>query len=107
LLVVSEFELNDPWTPARAFQRNGTICRLSQAVIVAEAARISGTMNTVRQCLKRGIPLFAVEYDNMEDFAQGNAEAIRLGAQRLLKSRLSRRARLTELLEVIGKEKTA
>src|ERR1035441_684165 len=49
VLVVSEFELNDPWTPARAFQRNGTICRLSRAVIVAEAARISGTMNTVRQ----------------------------------------------------------
>src|ERR1035441_9077495 len=49
VLVVSEFELNDPWTPTRAFQRNGTICRLSRAVIVAEAARISGTMNTVRQ----------------------------------------------------------
>jgi DNA processing protein len=101
VLVVSEFELNDPWTPARAFQRNGTVIRLSRAVIVAEAARISGTMNTVRQCLKREIPLFAVEYDNMEDFAQGNAEAIRLGAQRLLKSRLSRRARLDDVLGLL------
>jgi DNA processing protein len=104
VLVVSEFELNDPWTPTRAFQRNGTICRLSRAVIVAEAALISGTMNTVRQCLKRGIPLFAVEYDNMEDFAQGNAEAIRLGAQRLLKSRLSRRARLDDVLGLALKD---
>ena len=100
-LVVSEFEDGATWSKENAFQRNGTVVRLSRAVIVAEAARISGTMNTVRQCLKRKIPLFAVEYDNMEDFAQGNAEAIRLGAQRLLKSRLSRRARLDDVLGLL------
>jgi DNA processing protein len=107
VLLVSEFEPSDVWTPAHAFQRNGTICRLSRAVIVAEAAKISGTMNTVRQCLKREIPLFAVVYDNMEDFAQGNAEAIRLGAQRLLKSRLSRRAKLGDLFRAIQMEGVA
>ena len=107
VLLVSEFEPNEVWTPAHAFQRNGTVCRLSQAVIVAEAAKISGTMNTVRQCLKREIPLFAVVYDNMEDFAQGNAEAIQLGAQRLLKSRLSRRAKLGDLFRAIQMEGVA
>ena len=103
-LVVSEFDDGATWSKEKAFQRNGTVIRLSRAVIVAEAARISGTMNTVRQCLKRRIPLFAVEYDNMEDFAQGNAEAIRLGAQRLLKSRLSRRARLDDVLGMVLRE---
>ena len=101
VLVVSEFEEGAPWSKENAFQRNGTVIRLSRAVIVAEAARISGTMNTVRQCLKREIPLFAVIYENMDDFAQGNAEAVRLGAQRLLKSRLSRRAKLGDLFQAI------
>jgi DNA processing protein len=100
-LVVSEFDELSSWSKENAFQRNGTVCRLSQAVIVAEAARISGTMNTVRQCLKRGIPLFAVVYDNMDDFAQGNSDAIQLGARRLFKSRLNRRAKLTPVLSAI------
>jgi DNA processing protein len=107
VLVVSEFEEDEPWAPQRAFQRNGTIVRLSRAVIVAEAALISGTMNTVRQCLKREIPLFAVIYENMDDFAQGNAEAVRLGANRLLKSRLSRRARLDPVFQAIQIEGAA
>jgi hypothetical protein len=48
-----------------------------------------------------------VVYDNMEDFAQGNAEAIQLGAQRLLKSRLSRRAKLGDLFRAIQMEGVA
>jgi DNA processing protein len=102
VLVVSEFEPDEAWTKEHAMQRNGTICRLSKAVIVAEARRISGTMNTVRLCLKRKLPLFAVVYDNMDDFAQGNAEAIQLGARRLFKSRLNRRAKLGPVFKVIG-----
>jgi predicted Rossmann fold nucleotide-binding protein DprA/Smf involved in DNA uptake len=83
-------------------QRNGTICRLSKAVIVAEARRISGTMNTVRLCLKRELPLFAVVYDNMDDFAQGNADTLHLGARRLFKSRINRRPKLDPVFKVIG-----
>jgi predicted Rossmann fold nucleotide-binding protein DprA/Smf involved in DNA uptake len=48
----------------QAFQRNGTICELSRAVIVAEAQRMSGAMNTVRQFLKKQVPLFVVTYEN-------------------------------------------
>src|ERR1035438_10768725 len=46
ILVVSEYPPDAAWTARQAFQRNGTICDLSQAIIVAEAQRISGTMNT-------------------------------------------------------------
>ena len=102
VLVVSEFNLDEAWSKENAFQRNGTVCRLSRAVIVAEAARISGTMNTVRHCLKQKLPLFAVVYDNMDDFAQGNTDAIQIGARRLFKSRINRRAKLEPVFEAVG-----
>ena len=81
VLVVSEYSPDAAWSVKQAMQRNGTICELSRAVIVAEAQRISGTMNTVRQCLKKEIPLFVVTYENMEDLAGGNALAIELGGR--------------------------
>ena len=37
----------------------------------------------------------------MDDIAQGNAEAIRLGARPLYKSRLSRQARLEPVLDLV------
>jgi len=101
VLVVSEYPPDAAWTARQAFQRNGTICDLSQAIIVAEAQRISGTMNTVRQCLKKQIPLFAVTYENMEDLAVGNALAIELGGRPLYKGRISQRAKIDPIMELL------
>ncbi len=101
VLVVSEYPPDAAWTAKQAFQRNGTICDLSRAVIVAEAQRISGTMNTVRQCLKKEIPLFVVAYDNMEDLAGGNALAIELGGRPIYKGRISQRAKIDPILELL------
>jgi DNA processing protein len=103
-LVVSQFPNGTPWSRDQAMQRNGTLCWLVKAVIVAEAQRISGTMNTVRRCLKLGLPLFAVYYDNMDNFAQGNKDAIDLGARPLYKSRLNQRAKMDPILELLGVE---
>jgi DNA processing protein len=100
-LVVSEYPPNAAWSVKQAMQRNGTICELSRAVIVAEAQRISGTMNTVRQCLKKEIPLFVVTYENMEDLAGGNALAIELGGRPLYKGRISQRAKIDPILELL------
>jgi hypothetical protein len=86
------------WTARQAFQRNGTICDLSLAVVVAEAQRISGTTNTVRQCLKKQIPLWVVTYENMEDLAGGNALAIDLCGRPLYKGRISQRAKIDPIL---------
>jgi predicted Rossmann fold nucleotide-binding protein DprA/Smf involved in DNA uptake len=85
----------------QAFQRNGTICELSRAVIVAEAQRMSGAMNTVRQFLKKQVPLFVVTYENMEDLAGGNALAIELGGRPLYKGRISQRAKIDPIMELL------
>ena len=106
-LVVSEYPPNATWSVKQAMQRNGTICDLSRAVIVAEAQRISGTMNTVRQCLKKEIPLFVVTYENMEDLAGGNALAINLGGRPLYKGRISQRARVDPIIDLLRVEMAA
>ena len=103
-LVVSEFLPNAPWSVKQAMLRNGTICDLSRAVIVAEAQRISGTMDTVRQCLKMNLPLFVVTYENMEDLAGGNALAIELGGRPLYKGRISQRAKIDPICDLLQVE---
>ena len=85
----------------QGFQRNGTICELSRAVIVAEAQRMSGAMNTVRQFLKKQVPLFVVTYENMEDLAGGNALAIEMGGRPLYKGRISQRAKIDPICELL------
>ena len=100
-LVVSEYPPNAAWSVKQAMQRNGTICDLSKAVIVAEAQRNSGTMNTVRRCLKMELPLFVVTYENMEDLAGGNALAIEMGGRPLYKGRISQRAKIDPIMELL------
>ena len=107
VLVLSEYPNGTPWRREQALERNGIICWLSRAVIVAEAARISGTMNTVRQCLQMGLPLFVVAYANMEDLAQGNLAAINLGGRPLYKSRLHSRANLRQVFGILGAREAA
>jgi hypothetical protein len=72
-------------------------------LIVAEAQRISGTMSTGRRCLNLGVPLFAVYYDNMENFV----DAIDLSARPLYKSRLHQRAKLDPILALLKSERAA
>jgi hypothetical protein len=85
----------------QAFQRNGTICELSRAVIVAEAQRMSGAMNTVRQFLKKQVPLFVVTYENMENLAGGNALATKLDGRPIYKGRISQHAKIDPILELL------
>ena len=71
---------------------------------MAEAQRISGTMNTVRQCLKMNLPLFVVTYENMEDLAGGNALAIELGGRPLYKGRISQRTKIDPICALLQME---
>lgn len=100
IAVVSEWPANACWTKQQALARNATICDLSQAVIVAQAKKISGTMNTGRTCLKQQKPLFA---SYMEEGADGNLELLAKGARPIYKSRLHNRANLDAVFEVMTK----
>ena len=62
---------------------------------------MSGAMNTVRQFLKKQIPLFVVAYENMENLAGGNALAIELGGRPIYKGRISQRAKIDPILELL------
>jgi len=64
-------------------------------------AAISGAMNTVRRFLKKQIPLFVVTCGNMEDLAGGNALAIELGGRPLYKGRISQRAKIDPIMELL------
>lgn len=77
LAIISEFDLDTPWSVGRAMQRNGTICALGEAMFVIEAGTSGGTLAAGRTALKLGIPLFAIQYP---DRSPGNQLLIAEGA---------------------------
>ena len=79
LLVMSEFPPRLPWIAHNAMRRNSTICGLSDAVVVVEAGRKGGSIESGRAALKLGIPLFVVRYSEAVPSAEGNEELIRSG----------------------------
>jgi DNA processing protein len=101
-LVVSEFGPNLPWSVNHAMQRNRTICGLSRAMILIEARATGGSIQAGRDCLKIGLPLFAVVYEGMPESATGNEELLRQGAKRLMKSRSTNRPNIRPVLEAIA-----
>jgi len=101
IVVVSEFAPDAPWSVANAMQRNKTICALSRAMVLIEAGLTGGSMAAGKKCLAMGLPLFAAVYEGMPASAAGNAELIRLGAQRLMRNRTLKRANIAPLLAAI------
>ena len=80
-------------------QRNGTICALSDALVVVEAASKGGTMEAGKRGLELGIPVLAAQYSDDHDVAVGNSKLLELGALRLGKSRETGRANLGRVLD--------
>jgi DNA protecting protein DprA len=97
-VVVSEFAPDAPWSVANAMQRNKTICALSRAVVLIEGGLTGGSMAAGKTCLAMGLPLFAAVYEGMPASAAGNAELIKLGAQRPMRNRALKRANIAPLL---------
>jgi predicted Rossmann fold nucleotide-binding protein DprA/Smf involved in DNA uptake len=60
LAVVSEFGPFAAWEAHQALQRNGTAVRLSDAFVVVQAERKSGTSSAGRSALRMKRPLFVV-----------------------------------------------
>ena len=57
-LVLSQFPPRLGWHAHNAMARNGAICALSNAILLVEPGKSGGTMDTGREALRHGMPLF-------------------------------------------------
>lgn len=106
VLVISQFQPNEPWGTFRAMKRNQLIIALSRVIIAIEAGDTGGTLNTGQETLKFGLPLFVVHYQDMTvDVRSGNQILLAQGATKLSKSKATNRANLTKVLENIKEDK--
>lgn len=99
VLVISQFEPDEPWKSFRAMTRNRLIIALSRAMIVLEAGEIGGTLHAGKETLKIGLPLFVVQYQDMSVDARGNQILHEMGAQKLAKNQKTGRANLIKVFE--------
>lgn len=79
-LLLTEYT---PKTPVKKFQfleRNRLVSGLSDRVIVVQARRKSGTMNTVGHALEQGKTVFAVPGSPLDPLAEGPNQLIEEGA---------------------------
>lgn len=81
--VVSEYPPTGKATYSAAFlQRNRIIAALSQALLVVEARRRSGTMSTVRHAARYGRPVYAVPGSIFSPLSEGTNELLQEGGAR-------------------------
>ena len=106
VLVVSQFEPDHIWKGYRAMERNKVIIGLSKAIVVVEAGEKGGTMNAGEETLKREIPLYVAEYDDMPDDALGSKKLLQMGGKSLKRSRSEGRANMEGIFADIAKERT-
>lgn len=105
VLVISQFEPDEPWKAFRAMARNQLIIALSRVMIVIEADVKGGTMNTGKATLKSGLPLYVAQFQDMSFVARGNKLLHDMGALKLAKSKSTNRADLTNVFESVKEDK--
>ena len=101
ILIISEFLPGVPWSVRNAMQRNNTICGLADATVLIEAREKGGSFDAGKKCLSIGRPLFAPVYKGMPESASGNRILLEKGAEELMKSKETGRAKLTELRQIL------
>lgn len=97
ILVVSQFHPAQTWASYAAMARNHVIFGLGRALVVIEAGDRGGTLAAGRDALKRGRPVFVLNFD--AETPPGNRLLIDAGAQPV-----SSRQELGEALDALGDE---
>lgn len=94
VLVISEFAPDALWSAFRAMHRNGIIIGLSKAMFLIEAKERSGSMDAGEKTIKWNKALYVPVFENMTDFAMGNAILLKKGAQPIRRKKESGLANL-------------
>jgi DNA protecting protein DprA len=123
-LLVSEFPPNRPPRKWSFLQRNRIIASISTAVVVVEAGRRSGALNTARHALEAGRDVYAVPWSPYDEQGQGCLDLIGNGASLLrtpehllsslgweqppadLMDALEKPRKVAELVELTGQSET-
>ena len=105
VLVISQFEPDDPWKSFRAMTRNQLTIALSRAMIVIEAGEKGGTITAGKQALKLGLPLFVAQHQDIEADTYGNRMLIDMGAQKFVKNNSNDCPCLAKILQEIREDK--
>ena len=84
--VVTEYSLGRPYTASDFPRRNRLISGLALGVVVCEAARKSGTLQTAHQALEQGRDVFAVPGPIGAPNSEGTNELIASGSAQLVTS---------------------
>ena len=105
MVAVSEFHPSRPWSVHAAMQRNGTICALSETLVVVEAQATGGTINAGAECLRQGKPLLVVQFgkESVKRMPEGNVELIKKGGRPVRTLReLAKQLRVLNELHLAG-----
>ena len=102
VLVVSQFEPNEPWKAFRAMMRNQLIIALSRVMIIIEAGEKGGALNAGKETLKSHLPLYVAQY---QDMPRGNQMLLDMGAVKLAKSKSENRANLAKVFDSMKEDK--
>lgn len=78
-VFVSQFLPTMTWNAGNAMKRNGIIIGLSQAMILVESGKTGGTFAAGEESLKRGCPLFVIDFAKPEVSAEANPYFIEAG----------------------------
>lgn len=83
VLFLSQFHPNSGWSPAFAMIRNKTVCALSNAIFVVEAAESGGTIDTGVTALKMGVPLYIISPSEFKIPPPGNRYLLSKGGREI------------------------
>lgn len=78
-IFVSQFLPAQTWNVGNAMRRNAVIIGLSSAMILVESGKTGGTFAAGEESLKRGTPLFVIDYEKPEVSAEANPYFIEKG----------------------------
>lgn len=78
-VFVSQFMPTAMWSVGNAMKRNGVIIGLSDAMILVESGKTGGTFAAGEETLRRGKPLFVIDFEKPEVSAEANPYFIERG----------------------------